>query len=135
MSTVIQRPYVPQQFRRHIFDALHNLSNPGIHATQRLVTNRFVLPSINKDIRQWTQSCLRCQQSRVHRHSTAPLGTFVTLDARFDLPPSNGFVYLLTCINQFTRWPEAVPIHDCTADTVAKAFVQIWISRFRVASI
>ncbi len=48
------------------------------------------------------------------------------------LPPSNGHVYLLICSDRFTRWPEAVPIGDGSALTVAKAFIQIWVSRFGV---
>ena len=53
VSTGVQRPYVPVSFRRAIFDSLHSLSHPGIRATQRLVTNRFVWPSINADVRRW----------------------------------------------------------------------------------
>ena len=48
------------------------------------------------------------------------------------LPPSNGCIYLLTCVDRFTRWPEAVPISEGFAVTVSRAFIQIWVSRFGV---
>ena len=84
VSTSIQRPYVPECFRQAIFDAFHNLSHPGIRATQRLVTNHFVWPSVNSDVRRWARSCLQCQRAEVHCHTVAPLYTFATPDARFD---------------------------------------------------
>ena len=71
----------------------------------------------------------------------SPLGTFATPDARFEhvhidlvgpLPPSKGFSYLLTCIDRYSRWPEAIPIIDITAETIATAFVNNWIARFGI---
>eukprot|EP00731_Ephydatia_muelleri_P025040 Em0017g123a len=36
--------------RQQVFNALHSMSHPGIRATQRLVTTRFVWPGINSDM-------------------------------------------------------------------------------------
>ena len=111
--------------------------------TQKLITARYIWPSINKDVRQWAQSCLQCQKTKVHQHTITPLGTFATPDARFDhvhidivgpLPVSKGNSYLLTCIDRFIGWPEALPLPDMTAQTVAGVFVSGWISHFGIPS-
>uniref|UniRef100_A0A5S6Q7Y9 Integrase catalytic domain-containing protein n=1 Tax=Trichuris muris TaxID=70415 RepID=A0A5S6Q7Y9_TRIMR len=45
-------------------------------------------------------------------------------------PPSEGFNYLLTAVDRFSRWPEAWPIRDTAAQTIAETFFSNWIARF-----
>nr|VZI31122.1 unnamed protein product [Spirometra erinaceieuropaei] len=141
ISTGHDRPFVPATMRRQVFDTLHGLSHPGVRATVKLITDRFVWPHINRDVRRWVRSCLPCQRAKIHRHTVTSPGTFTTPDARFShvnidlvgpLPPSNGSTYLLTCTDRFTRWLVAVPIPDTCAETVEKAFLLHWVSNFGV---
>nr|CAH8872176.1 unnamed protein product [Trichobilharzia regenti] len=83
MSTGTPRPIVPTSLRRTVFESLHNLSHPGIRATDKLISARFAWPGMNRDVRQWTRACLQCQRAKVTKHNITPLGTFATPDARF----------------------------------------------------
>ena len=139
VSTGTPRPFVPQAFRRAVFNALHSLSHPGVRATRRLIAARYIWPSMNRDVALWTRNCLACQRVKIHRHTVTPFSTFAPPSARFEhvhvdlvgpLPPSNNYTYLLTMVDRFTRWCEVVPISDITAETVARSFVTNWVARF-----
>ncbi|GFV45750.1 retrovirus-related Pol polyprotein from transposon 412 [Trichonephila clavipes] len=49
--------------------------------------------------------------------------------------PSDGFTFLLTCIDRFTRWPEVIPVSDISTEALAKSFIANWISLFGVPAI
>ncbi|KAL1448829.1 hypothetical protein WDU94_000084 [Cyamophila willieti] len=138
VSTPTARPFITRPFRRTAFNSIHQLSHPGANTTVKLAKERFVWPSISKDCRSWTRSCIQCQQAKVTRHVHAPLGSFSPPSGRFEhvhldlviMPHSDGFRYCLTMVDRFTRWPEVIPLANQEASTVAKAFYTHWIARF-----
>ncbi|XP_043493635.1 uncharacterized protein LOC122518668 [Polistes fuscatus] len=110
------RPYIPQTLRKRIFDTSHNLAHPRACSTK----------------------------SKIQRHTKNAPERIPIPDTRFHhvhidivgpLPLSRGYRYCLTMIDRFTKWPEAIPIADMSADSVTKAFFSGWVARFGAPAI
>lgn len=54
----------------------------------------------------------------------------VHLDLIGPLPPCKSFRYCLTMIDRFSRWPEAIPLTEISAETVSTAFFSHWVARY-----
>nr|VZI31718.1 unnamed protein product [Spirometra erinaceieuropaei] len=91
VSTPFHRSFVPTSMSRAVFQSLHELSHPGIRASQKLLVER-------------------------------------------PLPPSNGFTHLLTCVDRYIRWAEAIPLPNVQVETIMKAFVSRWVAMFDAPS-
>ncbi|GBO07007.1 Retrovirus-related Pol polyprotein from transposon 412 [Araneus ventricosus] len=75
----------------------------------------------------------------MNRHTRAQIATYKEVDDRFSVihiviigpfPTSKGKTYCLTCIHRFTCWIEVIPLGNVTAETIAREFLDHWISRF-----
>lgn len=140
-STSPARLAVPEQHRRAVFDDIHGLSHPGVRATKRLVSSRYIWPGLNKQVTAWAKACPACQRSKVQVHTKPEVKQFHATNARFEtvhidivgpLPQDHGYKYLLTCIDRFSRWVEAVPLQNITAQLVSKKFIEFWVARYGV---
>lgn len=140
-STGSARMYVPYKHRRLVFNALHGQAHGGYRATLRLIKSRYCWTDMNRDITRWTRCCEPCQRAKVNKHTSSSITPFAPPERRFGhihvdlvgpLPPSNGFKYLLTVVDRFTRWPEAWPIENISAHAVARLLTTNWIARFGV---
>lgn len=133
------RPYIPVKLREKVFRLFHEPAHPSAKISDRLIRQRYVWPEMHRDISSWCKNCIPCQQSKITRHVKHTPAHFVAPDGRFDhihidivgpLPTIDGYAYILTMIDRFSRWVEAVPLREISAQTVVRAFFDAWISRY-----
>ncbi len=135
------RIFVPGKYRKIIFDKLHGLHHPGIKASIKLLNKSFIWPYLSKDVRTWSQSCENCQKNKVNKNIHSLPDFFPNVKEKFQhihidltgpFPPNKNFRYLLTIIDRFTRWPEAIPLETTKTDEIINALINNWVSRFGV---
>ena len=96
---------------------------------------------LNKQVGIWAKACVLYQTSKIQHHIRAPLQTFqmpfhssdhIHVDLVGFLPPSKGFIHLLTVVDQFNRWSDEIPLFNNTTATCTWGFVMHWISQIEL---
>ena len=132
---------VPATWRERIFKAIHGLSHPSGRATLAIIARSNVWEGLRRDVLSMARSCHDCARNKVSRHARPPVVPIETPRCRFEhvhvdivgpFPMEQDRKYILTMVDRTTRWPEAVPIKEMTADTVLQAFLDTWVARFGV---
>jgi len=114
----------------------------GIRKTLHQVQSRAYWPGWKEDVRRY---CLRCHEcATYHRGAPKKQGLLqpclvgepwerVAIDLTGPHPTSkSGHVYILTVIDLFTKWAEAIPLRNKEAVTVARALLDVVFSRFGI---
>jgi len=114
----------------------------GIRRTLHQVERRAYWPGWKADVRRYCQRCSAC--AKYHRGTPKRQGCLqpclvgepferVSIDLTGPHPVSkSGHKYILTCVDLFTKWSEAIPIRNKEAVTVARALVDVVFSRFGI---
>ncbi len=135
----VNRPLIPKSLRFSLFLQVHGLAHLSFKKTLHTLRSRFFWPNMTRDIRAWCKTCDACQKNKITRHSRSEIGVFPPSD-RFEhvhldlavMKLVNGYRYMCTFVDRATRWMEAVPMIESTAEKVAQVFFDVWVSRFGV---
>ena len=135
---VLPRSRIPK-----VLEELHNGltgGHFGIMKTLQKVRERFYWARARDDVERWCQACDACaarkgpkkrSRGKLHRYNVGAPFERIALDILGPLPrTSDGNKYILVVIDYFSKWPEAFPIPDQEATTVAEVLVREWISRY-----
>ncbi|XP_039532215.1 uncharacterized protein LOC120482205 [Pimephales promelas] len=132
---------VPRSRREMLFQAAH--CNPmaghlGQRATLNRLMARFFWPGIHENVRRWCASCRECQLVNPPANPKAPLCPLPLMQVPFErigmdlVGPlersARGHRFALVLVDYATRYPEAVPLRNISAKSVASALFSL-ISR------
>jgi transposase InsO family protein len=135
---------VPQTKRPEVLSLAHEGlfgGHMGMQKTLDRVLNVFYWPGVGSDVRRHCRSCDRCQRTSLKGNQRpVPLGRVPVVDEPFrcvamdlvgPIQPATerGHQYILTVMDQATRYPECVPLRKVDTETIAEALWGIW-SRF-----
>ena len=123
----------------HYMQDLHQLHeqlcHPGVTRLSHFVRSRN-LPYTQENVRTVTENCKSCAYLKPQFirsktkgtliHATAPFQR-ISIDFKGPLPPSkNGNQYLLTMIDEYSRFPFAYPCKDMSSSTVTRCFSHLF---------
>lgn len=138
---VLRQLVVPLAMREEVLRMCHD-DFTGAHLGQKKtwakLNNRFYWPGSYKDTIDHVESCEVCAKIKCPQATRAELKPIVEFDKPFDMVgmdilelsrTSLGNRYCIVFTDYLTKWVEAFPLRNMTADTIAKVFVNEVVTR------
>jgi len=133
------RVYVPRKFRRQMMHLIHRVDGAhlSVSKTRYRVAEKLTWPGLAADVRSYVSGCQACQRFKATRpgknfRPLAPVrSTFerVSMDLISGLPSTlRQKKYIMVVVDHYTRYMIAVPLTNKSAETVAWALWDDWIS-------
>ena len=133
---------VPQALIQEVIAENHNpifVAHPGSKRTLELISLKYWWPKMRQSIQEYVRRCDKCQTRKGKHEFRAPLGavedpsepfqvTSMDITGPYCVTPRKNR-YLLTFIDHFTKYVEAFPITDVSAETCARIYATQIIAR------
>eukprot|EP01125_Pyxidicula_operculata_P010429 TRINITY_DN342_c0_g1_i11.p1 TRINITY_DN342_c0_g1~~TRINITY_DN342_c0_g1_i11.p1 ORF type:complete len:911 (+),score=64.75 TRINITY_DN342_c0_g1_i11:1973-4705(+) len=134
---------VPQGLKVDVLHALHDdflAGHLGRNKTFAAIQRRFWWKGMYEDVQRYIQTCDTCNRRKTPKRTREGLlqpirvgrpGAMVGMDILGPITKTQrGNQYILVITDHFTKWVECFPLNNTSASTVARVFVEEFISRF-----
>ena len=136
---------IPTTLESRIFHAEHDglFSNHlGISKVMATMNGRYYIRGLFNKLNHYIRSCVSCQQRKTPKdavtereyHVRIPSNytPFSTLyaDIKYMYPSSSGNKYMLVCVDDVTRFVEAIPLSRLDSQNIAEVFLRRIIFRY-----
>ena len=139
VGRTVHQLVLPKNQRAEVMRIGHDIEWSGHLASEKTyqrIAVSFFWPRMKKEIYGYCKSCKSCQlRRRKTCWDRVPIQPVIRPEHAFEvmnfdiigpfMNKSNGYAYVLTCICQCSRWPEAVPLRNLYAKTICEAL--LWI--------
>ena len=131
---------MPKQLRTEAIRRAHGVGHYGQRRTRNKVAQEYYWPGLARDVFNFVKACPQCQRNKAIRAPRRDYLKFpvtnrlktLHMDIVGPLPQVGRKRFIITMIDRFTRWVEAVPVASHTADVIIRTLFQHWIVRFGV---
>lgn len=136
----VLRLWVPAHLQGDVLRQFHeNCGHFGIDRTYDAIKGKYFWPNLFRDITAYVNTCVPCQ-SRSGQKARVPIGEMevptypfqkVSIDISGPYPTTlSGNRYILAFVCHYSGWPEAYPLPDKSAQSVAHIFLEKIFPRF-----
>lgn len=117
----------------------------GMSKTYQRIRRQYKWKNMQRDVNEYIRNCIPCQRNKCSLRTKMPMEITDTANSPFDkvyldivgpLPITvTGKKYILTFEDDLTRFMDCYALDNCEAETVAEAFYNEIISRYRIPKV
>jgi hypothetical protein len=138
------RLVVPLSEREEMIRLAHDTKTGGHWGRDKTiarVSQTCYWPTLNRDVELYVATCAICCQQKSRKRNQAGFleyqagfpGERIHMDFLGPFPTSKrGNRYVLSIIDQFTKWIEICPLPNQSAELTAEMLIDVWIARFGI---